>query len=63
MSHQAGITVDGSDGQTWIIGETGSWIRISGVDFGTEAASLSMMAMEISSALPLNGSSGVFSPE
>ena len=45
MSHQAGITVDGSDGQTWVIGEAGSWIRISGVDFGTEAASLSVTAM------------------
>ena len=45
MSHQAGITVDGSDGQSWIIGEAGSWLRISGVDFGTEAVSLSVMAM------------------
>ena len=45
MSHQAGITVDGSDGQSWIIGDAGSWVRISGVDFGTDAATLSVMAM------------------
>ena len=45
MSHQAGITVDGVDGKTWITGETGSWIRISGVDFGTDATSLTVTAM------------------
>ena len=45
MSHQGGITVDGVNGQTWIIGEAGSWIRISGVDFGTEAATLTVNAM------------------
>ena len=45
MSHQAGITADGVDGKTWITGETGSWIRISGVDFGTDATSLTVTAM------------------
>ena len=45
MSHQAGITVDGADGHTWITGEAGSWIRISGVDFGTGTATLSVTAM------------------
>ena len=45
MSHQAGITVDGLNGQTWISGETGSWIRISGVDFGDRAAALVVTAM------------------
>jgi len=45
MSHEGGITVDGSDGKTWIIGEAGSWIRISGVDFGTDAATLTVNAM------------------
>ena len=45
MSHQAGITVYGADGRSWITGEAGSWIRISGVDFGTEAAALAITAM------------------
>ena len=45
MSHQAGITVSGADGRSWITGEAGSWLRISGVDFGTEAASLAITAM------------------
>ena len=45
MSHQAGITVSGADGRSWITGEAGSWIRISGVDFSTEAASLAITAM------------------
>ena len=45
MSHEAGITVDGSDGKSWIIGEAGSWVRISGVDFGTGATALKVLAM------------------
>ena len=46
MSHEAGITVNGaSNGKTWIIGESGSWVRISGVDFGAGTAALSVKAM------------------
>ena len=45
MSHEAGITVDGADGKSWIIGEAGSWVRISGVDFGTGATALKVLAM------------------
>ena len=45
MSHQAGITAYGTDARSWITGEAGSWIRISGVDFGTEAAILAVTAM------------------
>ena len=46
MSHQGGITVsNGPDGRAWIIGEAGSWIRVSGVDFGTEASVLDIRAM------------------
>ncbi len=48
MSHQAGITVGSADGVSWITGESGSWIRISGVDFGTEAARLVIIAMPLS---------------
>ena len=46
MSHEAGITVDNApDGKSWIIGEAGSWVRISGVDFGAEASALAVTAM------------------
>lgn len=45
MSHQAGITVEGINGKTWAVGTAGSWIRISGVDFGSEAVSLTVTAM------------------
>ena len=45
MSHEAGITVDGADGKSWIIGEAGSWVRVSGVDFGTGASALKVLAM------------------
>ena len=45
MSHQAGITVEGVDGNCWIHGEAGSWIRISGVDFGSGASRLALTAM------------------
>nr|AHF24624.1 alpha-N-arabinofuranosidase [uncultured bacterium Contig27] len=45
MSHQAGITVEYADGQSWIAGDAGSWIRISGVDFGADAAALSVTAL------------------
>ena len=45
MSHQAGITVEGADGRSWICGEAGSWIRVSGVDFGSGASALAVTAM------------------
>ena len=45
MSDQAGITVESADGRSWITGNTGSWIRISGVDFGSGASALSVTAM------------------
>ena len=45
MSDQAGITVESTDGRSWITGNTGSWIRISGVDFGSGASALSVTAM------------------
>ena len=45
MSRQAGITVEGANGQSWIHGETGSWTQISGVDFGDHAASLVVTAI------------------
>ena len=45
MSRQAGITVEGANGQSWISGDTGSWIQVSGVDFGSGASSLLVTAM------------------
>ena len=45
MSRQAGITVEGANGQSWINGETGSWLQVSGVDFGIGASSLVVTAM------------------
>ena len=45
MSRQAGITVGGVDGKSWILGDAGSWIRISGVDFGSSASTLKVTAM------------------
>ena len=45
MSRQAGITVTGVDGRSWISGEAGSWIQVSGVDFGTSAGTLKVTAM------------------
>ena len=45
MSHEAGITVESAGGRSWITGGAGSWIRISGVDFGAGASSLSLTAM------------------
>ena len=45
MSHQAGITVENAGGRSWICGEAGSWIRISGVDFGSGASELCLTAM------------------
>ena len=45
MSRQAGITVEGANGQSWASGEAGSWIQVSGVDFGTGASSLVVTAM------------------
>ena len=45
LSREAGITVDGVNGTSWICGEAGSWIQVSGVDFGTGASSLKLTAM------------------
>ena len=45
MSRQAGITVGSADGQSWILGDAGSWIRISGVDLGPSASTLKVAAM------------------
>ena len=45
MSRQAGITVTGANGRSWISGEAGSWIQVSGVDFGTSASTLKITAM------------------
>ena len=45
MSRQACITVEGVDGKSWIRGEAGSWIQVSGVDFGTSASTLKITAM------------------
>ena len=45
MSRQAGITVGCADGKSWILGDAGSWIRISGVDFGLSASTLRVTAM------------------
>ena len=45
MSRQAGITVTGANGHSWISGEAGSWIQVSGVDFGTSASTLRITAM------------------
>ena len=45
MSHQAGITVEGEGGETWITGEQGSWIRISGVDFAGGSQTLTVTAL------------------
>ena len=45
MSRQAGITVEGVDGTCWIVGEAGSWIQVSGVDFGSGASVLKVTAM------------------
>ena len=45
MSHQAGITVEGEGGETWITGEQGSWIRISGADFAGGSQTLTVTAL------------------
>ena len=45
MSRQAGINAEGANGQSWINGEAGSWLQVSGVDFGTGASSLVVTAM------------------
>ena len=47
MSREAGITVTGLDGKAWIHGEAGSWVQVSGVDFGTKAASFVVTAMPV----------------
>ena len=45
MSRQAGITVEGANGQSWVNGVPGSWLQVSGVDFGTGASTLLVTAM------------------
>ena len=45
MSRQAGINVEGANGQSWVHGKAGSWIQISGVDFADKASSLTVTAM------------------
>ena len=45
MSRQAGVTVEGANGQSWITGIPGSWLQVSGVDFGTGASTLLVTAM------------------
>ena len=45
MSREAGITVEGADGKTWISGDAGSWVQVSGVDFGAGASTLTVTAM------------------
>jgi arabinoxylan arabinofuranohydrolase len=45
MSHQAGVSVGSVDGKSWILGGAGSWIRVSGVDFGSSASVLKVTAM------------------
>ena len=45
MSRQAGITVEGANGQSWITGEAGSWIQVSGVDFASGTSTLLVTAM------------------
>ncbi|MBR6707088.1 MAG: family 43 glycosylhydrolase [Clostridia bacterium] len=45
MCRQAGITVEGSGDSTWIRGETGSWIMVSGVDFGEGKTEMTVTAM------------------
>ena len=45
MSREAGITVEAVDGISWVRGEAGSWLQVSGVDFGTGASKLSVTAM------------------
>ena len=44
MSQEAGITVEGLGEDTRVLGEEGSWIRISGVDFGAGASALKVTA-------------------
>ena len=45
MSRQAGITVESAGERSWIRGDTGSWIQVSGVDFGSGSSTLSLTAM------------------
>ena len=45
MARQAGVSVEGASGQSWIRGNAGSWIQVSGVDFGEKASSLTVTAM------------------
>ncbi len=45
MVREAGITVNSSEGRSWICGGAGSWIQVSGVDFGTGTSALKVTAM------------------
>ena len=44
MSHQAGIEVLGDSGRTYVKTSAGGWTRVTGVDFGGGASSLSIRA-------------------
>ena len=52
MSQEAGIIVEGLGTDTRVLGEEGSWIRISAVDFGAGAAVLKVTAQS-SAGCPL----------
>ncbi len=45
MCRQAGITVEGSGDSTWIRGEAGCWIMVSGVDFSSGTSEITVTAM------------------
>ena len=42
MSNQAGIAVEGKNGNTFVKTAAGSWTKVSGVDFGSGTASLTL---------------------
>ena len=48
MANQAGIQVSMKDGETWVKGAPGGWIKVAGVDFGSGADTLRVEASSIS---------------
>ena len=48
MSRQGGISVPGENGDTWVHGEAGCWLQVSGVDFGAGAGTLTVTCMAAS---------------
>ena len=44
MASQGGSKVQMKDGRTWTHSQTGSWIRIAGVDFGDQASAIRLQA-------------------